>query len=88
MTKHGVQSHISRNVHDAVILDSVSCLLSPVLKYEGDSGDVDENKGRRKKVSGIRCQESGKSPKPYPGKYTQQTFCLLSPDSCLLFLEK
>jgi hypothetical protein len=24
MTKHGVQSHISRNVHDAVILDSVS----------------------------------------------------------------
>ena len=34
----------------AVILTRDSWLLTPVLKNEGASGDVYENKGRRKKV--------------------------------------
>ena len=35
-----------------------SCLLH--FKNEGDSGDIYENKGGEKQVSGIRCQVSGK----------------------------
>src|SRR5579862_9401894 len=56
------------------------------FKNEGDSGDIDENKGRGK--TGIRCQVSGKSPKP-EGRTAERArrdilslFCLLTPVSC------
>jgi len=58
--KFGSQKPDSLDINAITSLDSVSWLLSPALKNEGDSGDVDENKGRLKKVSGIRCQVSGK----------------------------
>jgi hypothetical protein len=47
MTEPGVRSHIPGicTRRSFWILSPDSCLLTPVLKYEGDSGNVDENKG-------------------------------------------
>ena len=73
------------------------CLLTSAFrllhcKNEGDSGDVYENKGRKKQVSGVRCQVSGKKfrvrcPKSEVENTKLSGTVILSPDSCLLPLK-
>src|SRR5579862_449978 len=69
------------------ILAPDSFILSRVLKNEGVSGDIHENKGGGKLESGIRFQVSGKSPESVVLKADPRNpFCvdILPPDSSLL----
>ena len=92
--KSEVRSQEVFGCHSFRLLTSGSRLLTPVFctsKNEGDSGDVNENKGRGKQLPGIRCQVSGRKSEVRRPKsaapFAELGAVILTPDSCLLYFK-